>query len=39
MFWATMIFLPIVISYTLWNYYKMWGKLSSDDLKDRFSAY
>lgn len=39
MFWATMIFLPIVIGYTLWNYYKMWGKLSVDELKDRFSAY
>ena len=39
MFWATLIFLPIVISYTLWNYHKMWGKLSADDIKDRFSAY
>ncbi len=39
MFWATVIFLPIVISYTLWNYHKMWGKLSVDEMKDRFSAY
>lgn len=39
MFWATVIFLPIVLSYTVWNYYKMWGKLSVDDIKDRFSAY
>lgn len=39
MFWATVIFLPIVLSYTVWNYYKMWGKLSVEDIKDRFSAY
>ncbi len=39
MFWATIIFLPIVLSYTVWNYYKMWGKLSVDEIKDRFSAY
>lgn len=39
MFWATVIFLPIVISYTLWNYHKMWGKLSVEEMKDRFSAY
>ena len=39
MFWATVIFLPLVIGYTLWNYYKMWGKLSVDEVKDRFSAY
>jgi cytochrome d ubiquinol oxidase subunit II len=39
MFWATVIFLPIVISYTSWNYYKMWGKLSANEIKDRFSAY
>jgi cytochrome bd ubiquinol oxidase subunit II len=39
MFWATVIFLPIVLSYTVWNYYKMWGRLSVDEMKDRFSAY
>jgi len=39
MFWATMIFLPIVISYTSWNYYKMWGRLTAEEMKDRFAAY
>jgi len=39
MFWATVIFLPIVLSYTIWNYRKMWGRLSVDEMKDRFAAY
>jgi cytochrome d ubiquinol oxidase subunit II len=39
MFWATVIFLPIVISYTLWNYRKMWGRLTVEEMKDRFAAY
>jgi cytochrome d ubiquinol oxidase subunit II len=39
MFWAVIVFLPIVISYTAWNYYKMWGKVTTQDLQDRFSAY
>jgi len=39
MFWATVIFLPIVLSYTIWNYHKMWGRLSVEEMKDRFSAY
>jgi cytochrome d ubiquinol oxidase subunit II len=39
MFWATVIFLPIVISYTLWNYRKMWGKLTVEEMQDRFAAY
>jgi cytochrome d ubiquinol oxidase subunit II len=39
MFWAVVIFLPIVISYTLWNYRKMWGKLSVEEMQERFSAY
>jgi cytochrome bd ubiquinol oxidase subunit II len=39
MFWAVVIFLPIVISYTIWNYRKMWGKLSVEEMQERFSAY
>jgi cytochrome d ubiquinol oxidase subunit II len=39
MFWATVIFLPIVIGYTIWNYRKMWGKLTVEEMQDRFSAY
>jgi cytochrome bd ubiquinol oxidase subunit II len=39
MFWAVVIFLPIVISYTLWNYHKMWGRLSIEEMQERTSAY
>jgi len=33
MFWAVVIFTPIVISYTVWNGRKMWGRLSVDEMK------
>ncbi len=39
MFWAVVIFLPIVIAYTLWNYHKMWGKVTVEEIQERFSAY
>jgi cytochrome d ubiquinol oxidase subunit II len=39
MFWAVVIFLPIVIGYTLWNYHKMWGRLSIEEMQERTSAY
>ncbi|MEJ2691504.1 MAG: cytochrome d ubiquinol oxidase subunit II [Candidatus Thiodiazotropha sp.] len=39
MFWAVVIFLPIVIGYTLWNYRKMWGRLSVEEMQERTSAY
>jgi cytochrome bd ubiquinol oxidase subunit II len=39
MFWAVVIFLPIVISYTIWNYRKMWGRLSIEEMQGRTSAY
>ncbi len=39
MFWAVVIFLPIVIAYTLWNYRKMWGRLSVEEMQERTSAY
>jgi cytochrome d ubiquinol oxidase subunit II len=28
MFWATMIFVPIILAYTTWTYKSMWGKLT-----------
>lgn len=28
MFWAAVIFLPIVLSYTVWCYVRMWGKVT-----------
>jgi cytochrome d ubiquinol oxidase subunit II len=39
MFWAVVIFLPIIIGYTTWNYYKMWGKVTEEEIEGRFSAY
>ncbi len=39
MFWAVAIFLPIIVGYTLWNYYKMWGRVTEEEIEGRFSAY
>jgi cytochrome d ubiquinol oxidase subunit II len=39
MFWAISLILPIVLSYTIWNYRKMWGKLNADEINGRVSAY
>jgi cytochrome d ubiquinol oxidase subunit II len=36
---AAIIFLPIIIGYTSWNYYKMRGKVTMEELNNRFSAY
>lgn len=30
MFWVAVIFVPIVLSYTLWSYWKMFGRLNDD---------
>jgi len=40
MFWATVIFLPIVIAYTLWTYRKMWGVITVEQIQaNTHSAY
>lgn len=40
MFWVAMIFVPIVLSYTAWGYYKMWGTLTTDFIEDnKYSTY
>lgn len=40
MFWATAIFLPLVISYTVWTYYKMWGRVTVAQIQQNaHSAY
>jgi len=33
MFWATMIFLPIVIGYTLWCYKSLWAKVTIEEIR------
>lgn len=40
MFWAVMILLPIVLLYTVWCYWRMWGRVTVDDIDARsHSAY
>ncbi len=40
MFWAVVIFLPIVLGYTVWCYVRMWGKVTVDEIQARsHSAY
>lgn len=40
MFWVAMIFVPIILLYTGWGYYKMWGRLTTDFIeKNRYSTY
>lgn len=35
MFWAVVIFLPLVLAYTVWAYWAMWGKISVEDIEQR----
>ena len=35
MFWAVVIFLPIVLAYTVWAYWRMWTRLSVEDIEAR----
>jgi cytochrome bd ubiquinol oxidase subunit II len=40
MFWAVVIFLPIVLAYTVWCYANMWGKVTAEEIDARsHSAY
>ncbi len=40
MFWAVVIFLPIVLAYTAWCYAAMWGRVTADEIEARaHSAY
>lgn len=40
MFWVAMIFVPIILIYTLWGYYKMWGRLTTEFIEDNnYSTY
>ncbi|WNO10772.1 cytochrome d ubiquinol oxidase subunit II [Teredinibacter sp. KSP-S5-2] len=40
MFWVAVIFVPIVLSYTLWGYVKMWRKLDTDFIENnRLGTY
>jgi cytochrome d ubiquinol oxidase subunit II len=40
MFWATIVFLPLVLAYTTWCYWKMRGRITVEQIrKDTHSAY
>ena len=40
MFWVAMLFVPIILAYTSWGYYKMWGRLTTDFIEDnKYSTY
>jgi cytochrome bd ubiquinol oxidase subunit II len=40
MFWAVVIFLPVVLGYTVWCYANMWGRVTADEIDARsHSAY
>ncbi|NEW87438.1 MULTISPECIES: cytochrome d ubiquinol oxidase subunit II [Rhodopseudomonas] len=40
MFWAVVIFLPIVLAYTVWCYANMWGRVTAGEIEARaHSAY
>ena len=34
MFWVAMVFVPIIIAYTSWSYYKLWGKVTTQHIED-----
>lgn len=40
MFIAAMIFVPIILIYTTWGYYKMWGRISTQNIEDnKYGTY
>jgi len=40
MFWAAVIFVPVILAYTAWTYRAMWGRVSVQQIRDNtHSAY
>jgi len=40
MFIAAVIFVPIILAYTTWGYYKMWGRISTDHIENnKYGTY
>ncbi len=35
MFWAAVIFVPIILSYTTWTYYKMWRRVTVAEIREQ----
>ena len=38
MFWAVVIFLPIVLAYTVWCYVRMWGRVTAQEIEAKIRA-
>ena len=34
MFWAAMIFVPIILAYTTWTYRAMWGRVTVEHIRE-----
>jgi cytochrome d ubiquinol oxidase subunit II len=34
MFWAAVIFVPIILAYTTWTYYQMWGRVTVEHIRE-----
>lgn len=39
MFWVVAIFLPVMLSYTVWCYVRMWGRVTVEDIEASHTAY
>ena len=40
MFWVAMIFVPIVLSYTVWGYGKLWGRVTTEYIdQNKYGTY
>ena len=40
MFWAVVIFLPLILGYTVWTYRAMWGRVTVEQIREHtHSAY
>ena len=40
MFWAVVIFLPLILGYTVWTYRAMWGRVTVEQIREQtHSAY
>jgi cytochrome d ubiquinol oxidase subunit II len=35
MFWAAVVFVPIILTYTTWTYYKMWRRVTVDEIRSQ----
>ncbi|MFT6914888.1 MAG: cytochrome d ubiquinol oxidase subunit II [Motiliproteus sp.] len=39
MLWVVIIFVPLILAYTLWSYYKMWGRVEPDAIENNSVSF